>query len=417
MVLCLGTGKKICDTQFFAYVACNFCDTQFYSMLNIFEYALVSLFRRWQKHIAMVLVYALLVAFYASVVLLTANLRQEAKTVLQDIPELWIQQIAGGRLQPIQASLVDSLQNIRGVATVYPRIWGYLPESTTGAVLTIMGTSGNLSEIPYIQFQNSEKPIVLNESEVLVGTGLLELRNLQIGDYFSIADVGDSIQSFKIVGAFDAKADLLTKDLLIFSNQTARKLLSLQANEATDIALKIRNSAEIDNIGKKIDFRFPTLRVVSKKQLAATYETLFGWRGGMLIFGSLMALLAFVMLVWDKASGLSHQEQKELGILKSVGWSIGNVLWLKMAEGLIISFTATLLGLCLAFLHLFVFDSLLLKPFMAGWSVLYPSFQLPLSVDLSSLLLVVMLAIVPYLTATLIPAWFAAITDPAEVMR
>jgi ABC-type lipoprotein release transport system permease subunit len=389
-------------------------------MLNIFEYALVTLFRRWQKHIAMVLIYALLVAFYASVVLLTANLRQEAKVVLQDIPELWIQQIAGGRLQPIQASLVDSLQNIRGVEKVYPRIWGYLPESTTGAVLTIMGINGNLSEIPYIQLQNSWKSTALNENEVLVGTGLLELRNLQIGDYFSVADVGtvgDSIQSFKIVGAFEAKADLLTKDLLVFSSQTARKLLNMQPNEATDIALKIRNSAEVDNIGKKIDFRFSALRVVSKKQLAATYETLFGWRGGMLIFGSLMALLAFVMLVWDKASGLSHQEQKELGILKSVGWSIGNVLWLKMAEGLIISFTATILGLCLAFLHLFAFDAALLKPFMAGWSVLYPSFRLPFFIDLSSLLLVMMLAIVPYLTATLIPAWFAAITDPAEVMK
>jgi ABC-type lipoprotein release transport system permease subunit len=156
---------------------------------------------------------------------------------------------------------------------------------------------------------------------------------------------------------------------------------------------------------------------VSKQQLQATYQTLFGWRGGLLLYGSVMALLAFVMLVWDKATGLSANEQKELGILKSVGWSINNVLWLKISEALIISLSATLLGLVLAYLHIFLFDASFLKPFLAGWSVLYPSFELPLLVDFGDLLLIAILSIVPYLTASIIPAWFAAITDPAEIMR
>ncbi len=400
--------------------------------LHIFEYALVSLTRRWTKHLSLVFIYAVLVGFYASVILLTSGLRQEAKMVLQDIPELWIQQIGGGRLQPIKTVLIDSLKNIRGVEKIYPRVWGYLPESSTGAVLTVMGTaSTNISnigaDIPFIQALNEKNAIKddknhiisknLENDEVIVGTGMLALRNLQLGDYLSISDITDSIRNFRIVATFDAKADLITKDLLIFSTQTAKELLSLKDDEATDIALKITNSDETDNIGKKIDNRFPSLRVVSKQQLQATYQTLFGWRGGLLLYGSVMALLAFVMLVWDKATGLSANEQKELGILKSVGWSINNVLWLKISEALIISLSATLLGLVLAYLHIFLFDASFLKPFLAGWSVLYPSFELPLLVDFGDILLIAILSIVPYLTASIIPAWFAAITDPAEIMR
>lgn len=406
--------------------------------LHIFEYALVSLTRRWTKHLSLVFIYAVLVGFYASVILLTSGLRQEAKMVLQDIPELWIQQIGGGRLQPIKTVLIDSLKNIRGVEKIYPRVWGYLPESSTGAVLTVMGTaSTNIlnigADIPFIQVLNEKNATSNNKNntndknhtisknlendEVIVGTGMLALRNLQLGDYLSISDITDSIRNFRIVATFDAKADLITKDLLIFSTQTAKELLSLKDDEATDIALKITNSDETDNIGKKIDNRFPSLRVVSKQQLQATYQTLFGWRGGLLLYGSVMALLAFVMLVWDKATGLSANEQKELGILKSVGWSINNVLWLKISEALIISLSATLLGLVLAYLHIFLFDASFLKPFLAGWSVLYPSFELPLLVDFGDLLLIAILSIVPYLTASIIPAWFAAVTDPAEIMR
>ncbi len=396
--------------------------------MSIFEYALVSLMRRWQKHLSLTLIYALLVGFYASIVLLTSGLRQEAQLVLEDVPELWIQQIGGGRLQPIKVALIDSLQNIRGVKKIYQRIWGYLPESTTGAVLTIMGTDINCADIPFIIMENNanfpkdkitENKITekLQANEVLVGTGILALRNLQVGDYLSLSDISDSIQNFKIIGAFTAKADLLTKDLLIFSNSTARKLLSLQEDEATDIALAIKNNDETNNIAKKIDNRYPNLRVVSRQQLAATYETLFAWRGGLLIYGSIMALLAFLMLVWDKATGLSFNEQKELAILKSVGWSIGNVLWLKVSEALIISLTATLIGLLFGYCHVFFFDALLLKPFMAGWSVLYPSFNLPLFINIDNFLLIAILSIIPYLTVSIIPAWFAAITDPAEIMR
>jgi ABC-type lipoprotein release transport system permease subunit len=383
-------------------------------MLFIFEYALVSLARRWQKHLILVLIYALLVGFYTSIILLTNGLRKEAILVLQDVPELWIQKISGGRLQPISKNLIDSLQNIRGVAKVYQRIWGYMPESSTGAVFTVMGIADSITEIPFIQ-NNFSKPLA--DDEVLVGSGLLTLRNLQIGDYLSLSDLADSIQNFKIVGSFEAKADILTKDLLVFNVKKARSLLDLSPDQATDIALKIRNLDEVDNIGNKIDNRFPFLRVVSKQQLTATYTTLFSWRGGLLLYGSLMTLLAFMILIYDRASSLGLQERKELGILKSVGWGINHVLWLKISEAIIISFTATFVGLLLGYGHIFFFDASLLKPFMAGWSVLYPSFYFPISVEISDILLLVLLSIVPYLTVAIIPAWLAAITDPAEVMR
>lgn len=383
-------------------------------MLFIFEYALVSLARGWKKYLILIFIYALLVSFYASIVLLTNGLRREAQIVLADIPELWIQKISGGRLQPIEKTLIDSLQNIRGVSKIYPRIWGYMPESSTGAVFTVMGIEKNVAEIPFIKLSYQKH---LADDEILVGSGILALRNLQIGDYLSLSDVADSIYNFKIVGSFEAKADLMTKDLLVFNVKIARQLLDIQATEATDIAISITNSDEVDNIGKKIDNRFPFLRVVSKQQLAATYETLFSWRGGLLLYGSLMALLAFLILVYDRASGLELQEKKELGILKSVGWSIDNVIWLKISEAIIISLSATLLGLLLGYTHIYFFDASLLKPFLAGWSVLYPSFNFPLSIALSDILLLLSLSLVPYLTATIIPAWLTAITDPAEIMR
>jgi len=156
---------------------------------------------------------------------------------------------------------------------------------------------------------------------------------------------------------------------------------------------------------------------VTREELMLTYEALFGWRGGIFVFGGLISLLAFLILAWDRASGLSREDRKELGILKGIGWQINDVLWMKFWEGVSISVTATLLGILAAYFHIFLFDAWLIKPFFIGWSVMYPEYQLKVVIDAGSIMIIFLISIIPYLAASITPAWRGAITDPAEVMQ
>jgi ABC-type lipoprotein release transport system permease subunit len=65
-------------------------------------------------------------------------------------------------------------------------------------------------------------------------------------------------------------------------------------------------------------------------------------------------LLAFVIFVWDKASGLSAGERREIGILKAVGWETSDVIQMKFWEGAMISLTAFFTGVILAYVHVFL---------------------------------------------------------------
>ena len=49
------------------------------------------------------------------------------------------------------------------------------------------------------------------------------------------------------------------------------------------------------------------------------------------------AVIAFCILAWDKATGISAEEKQEIGILKAIGWDTSDVLALKFWEGLIIA--------------------------------------------------------------------------------
>jgi hypothetical protein len=146
----------------------------------MFQYALRSLRRRWHKQLTLVLIYGLVVGFYASIIFFTSALQEETTQVLRHVPQLWVQRIAGGRLTPAPMQWQDSLAKWRGVKQVIPRLWGYYFDSPTGAVCTLMGSDSLLAGLSMVQTTEAGKH-KLKDDEVLAGTGLLELRGLALG--------------------------------------------------------------------------------------------------------------------------------------------------------------------------------------------------------------------------------------------
>jgi ABC-type lipoprotein release transport system permease subunit len=129
------------------------------------------------------------------------------------------------------------------------------------------------------------------------------------------------------------------------------------------------------------------------------------------------ALLAFCILAWDKATGISAEEKREIGILKAVGWDTAEVLALKFWEGLALSLLALLLGLILAWVHVFWLGAGLLTPVLKGWSLLFPPFAVTPYFDLYELSVIAFLTMTPYVASTVVPSWKAAIADPEAMMR
>ncbi|WP_026998556.1 ABC transporter permease [Eisenibacter elegans] len=384
-------------------------------MLYFLQYALQSLWRRPWRVVAIIGVYTLVVGFYASVVFFVNALQQESDRALGHLPELWVQQLAGGRLVPMKQSWVDSLQGIRGVRQIQPRLWGYNYDSPTGAVFTLMAAD-TLPPEGLSLLKTLPQGQRLQPETAWVGTGLLEMRELALGDDITLFDDSGEIRSFRIVGAFEAAADLLTRDLIVLHPYSARKMLGLAEDEITDLAISIHNPDEINNIGRKIDRQFAGIRVVTADELRSTYTALFSWRGGLFTYGTLLSLLAFLILIWQQATGMTAEERRELGVLKAIGWEISDVLQVKFWEAIVLSFTATMLGMMLAYGHVFVLGAPMLKQLLMGWSVLYPQYVLHPTLDYASWLTILALSVVPYVAATVLPAWRAAIIPPAEVM-
>ena len=128
-------------------------------------------------------------------------------------------------------------------------------------------------------------------------------------------------------------------------------------------------------------------------------------------------MAAFVIFAWDKATGLSLEERREMGILKAVGWETSEVIAMKSWEGIVVSLAAFFTGVLLAYGHIFFSSALLFEPVLKGWAVIYPEFRLVPFVDAYQIAVLFFLTVVPYTVSTIVPSWRAATIDPDAVMR
>jgi ABC-type lipoprotein release transport system permease subunit len=132
---------------------------------------------------------------------------------------------------------------------------------------------------------------------------------------------------------------------------------------------------------------------------------------------SLGALLAFIILAWDKATGLSADEKIEIGILKAIGWETPNIIELKFWEGLIISLLSFLTGFIAAYIHVFHAGASVIFASLKGWSLIFPEFNLIPYINFYQISFLMFITVIPYIIATIAPSWKAAIAPPDEVMR
>jgi ABC-type lipoprotein release transport system permease subunit len=367
----------------------------------LIDYTLAALLRRKGKNLSLLAVYTLVVFLLVSVMLFSHSVKQEASHLLQAAPELVVQRMVAGRHDLVPASYLERLGQIRGVQQIEGRLWGYFFDPVTSANYTFM-------------VAGDEKPAA---GRIVIGEGIARSRGAGPGDVLSFRGYDGQLFSFTISRTLSHESALVSADLVLVNEQDFRSFFGVAAGQFTDIALSVRNPREVRKVAEKVVLALPDSRPIMRDEILRTYQSIFNWREGMILVLLVGGVLAFVIFAWEKASGLSAEERREIGILKAVGWETSDIIRMKFWEGLLISLTAFLLGYLLAYAHIFLFSSALFAQVIKGWAVLYPSFTLVPYVDGLQIATLLFLTVFPYAAATVVPIWRTAISDPDRVMR
>ncbi len=389
--------------------------------LYLIEFAINSLLRQKFKNIFILMVLIFLTSLLASIFFISNSIKHELNSTLKTLPQITIQKLKAGRHYDMNLSDVDEILNIAGVSDAIPRVWGYYYFANMGTNFSIIGID---------EFENQYKQTLveatktndftkaLDENSMIVGEGVKKaLEENYYKEYFNFIKPDGTFKKVNIGGVFKASTNLESNDTILLPKQIALEIFGMEEDKITDIVVKVANPEEILTVASKIQIIFPDARVITNKDLEISYQNIFDYKSGIFLALFVVSIFTFFIIVYDKASGMSSEEKREIGVLKALGWKIEDVLKEKFYESFIISFLGYIIGILIALSFVYIFNAPLLNNIFTGYSELKTDFELPFIIDYNTLFLIFFLTVPIYIASTIIPSWRSATIETDKVLR
>lgn len=386
-----------------------------------FNFLFLLLFTHKSKHLAIFFISILIVFLSSSILFISNTLKKEIFITLENQSDFVIQKINSGKSQYTPISWIEDFKEISGVENIQQRVYGqyyFMPENVYFTIVGIdlfeEGSSKNIKEL--LKVLNISE--FLQSDSMIIGNGIKKLfdKYKYINSYdFKLSN--NDLKEIKIFKDLPQEANLVANDLIIMDINLAKEILNIKEDEATDIVLNVPNNLERANVKDQLILKHSNTRILQKENLKKEYENMFNYKGGIFLILFIVVILTFTLILYQRYSMISLGDKKEIGILKAVGWSIKDILKLKIMENFIVAFMAFIIGIILSYIFVFILNAPILKNVFIGSQNLQNDFIFNANIQIDSLITLFLFFMIPFLSAVLIPVWKVAIIDSTQSMK
>ena len=370
----------------------------------LLAWAIRDLMRRPLESGLLVTALLLTVSVTAAPLLLTQALSTTTDLMLKDAPSLIVRKFNALGWTPIPSDQSAKIaKSVPGVIAARSRVWGRVagPEGP----LTVIGVDRYGPPLP----QSTALP---GRGEAVAGTDVKIDRAAPL-----LTLTGQRTATLRVVGRSDERTDIAEPNIVLLHIDDARNLLGIPDGYASDLAIEVFNPAEESAILPDLTAAFPwTVRITTRTESAGIYAAGLARLGGMATALLVPALLALCLLVAVTVRD-RFGRRYEVGLLKALGWTTGDIVRLQVSRALLIGIPGATGGMMLAFLMVFWPNANWPGRLCPEWQAL--AFRLSFSPGDAGLILleVTGLVVLPFLAATIGTVLRGAIADPQEMLE
>ena len=309
---------------------------------------------------------------------------------------------------PYQESeaLIQSKTALQGVL-----VHGIMPEFEQHNIVN------NAMEFGRLDYLNSQP------FSMVLGQALARNLNVSLGDVVRLTLPNKTLftpmgrvpvqRTFTVVGIFNVGSQV--DESIVFINiKDGAKLHRKKGDGVNQLRLYLDDAFNAEHVISNLKIKYPDFRFVSWQDSqgalfsAVSMEKNLMW----LMLSLIVAVAAFnivsalVMVVIDK--------QGEISILQTLGLDRSGIVKIFITQGLTNGLWGVVLGVALGVVLTLNLNSIFM---LLGVSLLGAGQELPIALDVKNILVIVGSALAMSFIATLYPAYRAAQTQPAEVLR
>lgn len=360
--------------------------------------------RRPLESVLLIAALLLTIAAAAFPLLLSQATTTAAGRLLQDAPSLVVRRYDALGWTPLPGDRSAALaQSVAGVVAARPRIWGRV--AGPAGPLTVVGID------PHLPDGRPSSPLPRRGEAVTRADGAWD----DAQPFLTLA--GRTAATYKVVGRREPPADIAAPKVVGLHIDDARELLEIPPGYATDLAVEVFNPAEETAILPDLSAVFPwAVRITTRTQTAGIYAAALARMSTMAVAFLVPALLSVGLLVTVTVRE-RFGRRFEIGLLRALGWTTGDIVRIQLARALMIVIPAAAGGILLAFGMVFWPRANWLGWLCPEWQDLAsrPFFN---AADAGLIILEVTgLVVLPFLAAALGTVLRCAIADPQEMLE
>jgi len=359
---------------------------------ELFNFSIKLLLKDKSSYVFSFLIFTFIVFILSSVLFISSSLKFDLMQAAKAQNQITIYNQKAGIITQIDESILDDLLQIAGVSNVYGKIDGYYKK--------------------YFHIVGNDD---INENEMIIGEGLRNILNrYHYKDFFNFY-VEDKKYKINIKNTLNKNSNIITSNIAMLNTQIAQDILGINEDEYSYLQIEIPNDSEIDYIELIVKEKYPNLIVKTTNDRIIEIDNLFYYKGGIFMIIYIVALISFFVLLYKQISAINSVEKKQIAILRSVGFSINNIISIKFIQNFIVSVGSYIFAVCLAYIYVFILNAPILKNIFLGLTMSDIVFT-PI-VPTNILAIIFIFTVLPFLLAIIIPSWKTATTDINEAMK
>lgn len=388
---------------------------------SFLNFLFLLIYKHKSKHIAISLISILIVFLISSILFISSSIQKEMFQTLDAQSDFVVQKINSGKIVNTPNSWIDDFRDINGVSNIQQRVYGQYFFEPSQKYFTIVGvdlfeesTNKNIKKL--LKILNISE--FLSKDSMIIGNGVKKvLKEFHYFNDYSFRLHNREVKKVSIFKSLPKDTNIIANDIIIMDISLAKEILNIADDESTDIVLNVPNELEQTNIKIELILKHLNVRVIQKSDLKKAYENLYNYKGGIFLILFIIVMITFVLILYQRYTMISSSDKKEIGILRAVGWSIKDVIKLKISETFIIAFISFLIGVIIAYIYVFFLNAPILSNIFLGFGNLENSISYTPNTDFSTITTLFLFFIIPFISAVLIPTWKIAVIEPSESMK
>lgn len=365
---------------------------------NFVEYAILLLFKDRNDHLFSFLIFSFIVFILSAVLFISDSLQYDLMQSIKSQPEIVVENTRAGRAYQMHDGFIYDISQITGVSSVEGVVDGYHYFAQKRLWFHIIGDAS------------------LAKDEMLIGQGVQQaMAELYYEDEFNFFTEERMIR-LKINKRAPKGTNIISNDAIFLHPNTARAVLGMEMDEYSKLYVSVPNPNEVGNVSLKIVEIYPSAKATTQEDAMSAVRHLYYYKGGIFMILYVIALVSFFILLKNQISLVYGEKKKEIAILRSLGFCIKDIIALKFIQNTVVSVSAYLVGVAVAYIYVFIFNAPYLRTIFLG-DALENSITFTPVVDVNLLFLIFLFGVIPFLAFVILPAWKIAISDMSEAVK